>query len=254
MKPLPESHQVFYQDDFTFALIDDLNRARGLVLLQSPYLGVGRINFLRPALKNCSLRGVRVCVFARKPKHDKHESQEQFLEKLETIQAATHLLAGCGAHVNFRPQVHEKVAVIDESIFWDGSLNILSFNRSSERMTRWQSRQKVEEGIAKHQLSTCEICCAPIVSGDELCAITCRQIGLMIARRRKMLGLTQRDLANKAIMRQPRIAEVESGSDDLKVSTIMRLFGALDLSLTSVPKFLLPSLALLVEQTFSENA
>lgn len=126
-----QDHTVYLQDTFIEALIEDLNRARALVLLQSPFVALPRLAHLEPAIKGCVQRKVRVCAFVQRPKNPNMYTN-----------AALNALAGLGVHLNFREEVHEKIAIIDDLVAWDGSLNILSYKESKERMTRWIKRTK----------------------------------------------------------------------------------------------------------------
>lgn len=58
-----------------------------------------------------------------------------------------------------------------------------------------------------------------------------RQLGTIIQRTRKQLGLTQTDLANLSGLRQEMISKIETGHDGTKLSSIYALFAALDLEL-----------------------
>ncbi len=48
-------------------------------------------------------------------------------------------LTRAGARFHIRPGMHEKVAALDGSILWHGSLNILSHNDTRESMLRFES-------------------------------------------------------------------------------------------------------------------
>jgi hypothetical protein len=101
-----ESHEIFDQDTFTPAFIADLNQAKGLVLLQSPFMTVRRIDELKGAFKNCARRGVRVCVFAQEPSawHSDAENRAQ-------LEEAKQSLLSLGMHVTLRQNIHEKPSV-----------------------------------------------------------------------------------------------------------------------------------------------
>ena len=58
-----------------------------------------------------------------------------------------------------------------------------------------------------------------------------RQLGNIIQRTRKQLGLTQTDLANLSGLRQEMISKIETGHEGTKLSSIYALFAALDLEL-----------------------
>ena len=61
-------------------------------------------------------------------------------------------------HVNAIPKIHEKLVLIDESVFWEGSLNPLSYWDNTERMTGWQGVEKVRSVVTSHRLDDCFAC------------------------------------------------------------------------------------------------
>jgi hypothetical protein len=90
------SHAVFTHHSFLEAFFADLAKARGRVLIQSPYLAVWRLRKLRPSLVECVKRGVRICVFVQQPK------EEYLLEdsaRIEALNAAASVLQDMGAHL-----------------------------------------------------------------------------------------------------------------------------------------------------------
>lgn len=58
-----------------------------------------------------------------------------------------------------------------------------------------------------------------------------KQLGNVIQRTRKQLGLTQTELASLAGLRQEKVSIVESGQDGAKLSTIFSLLAALNLEI-----------------------
>lgn len=82
------------------------------------------------------------------------EEKAQANDTLSTIQ----WLSDQGVHVNLRESIHEKIAVIDNAILWEGSLNILSHKNTTERMRRIQSTLEVERALFGHRLNGCEHC------------------------------------------------------------------------------------------------
>lgn len=66
----------------------------------------------------------------------------------------------------------------------------------------------------------------------SLIARSPKQLGNLIQRTRKQLGLTQTQLANLAGLRQEKVSIVESGQDGAKLSTIFALLAALNLEIT----------------------
>lgn len=220
-------HQVFFHYNFIQALIADLEIAKARVLLQSPFIATKRFAQLKPAIEKCQRRQVRICVFLQRTR-DPNPFAEVNVDMLQYI----------GIHVTLREKVHEKLAVIDELIAYDGSLNILSFDESKERMTRWVGRDKANEIVASHALNTCESC----INRREHKLTQHELIGMNVCNRRKELGLTQLELAAKAGVSQTTISKIEAGDLDVKVSTLCKLHGVLDMKIRSAAGFKLPSI------------
>ena len=63
-------------------------------------------------------------------------------------------------------------------------------------------------------------------------ARTSRQIGTAISRQRRLLNLTQAELAAQVGLRQEAISRIEAGNDATRMSTILDVFAALGLELT----------------------
>ena len=61
-------------------------------------------------------------------------------------------LRSIGAHVVEYPSMHQKVAIIDNSIAWEGSLNILSHRDTGEQMRRFEGTSAIEEIINNLEL------------------------------------------------------------------------------------------------------
>lgn len=238
MQTIPSSHQAFNQDTFNVAFVSDLKRARASVIIQSPFLSPRRIRELAYSLKSCIKRKVRVCVIAQEPREAATHSSSEL--RSQVLQGARSMLSDLQIHLTFRPLVHEKLAIIDELIVWEGSLNILSHFNTSERMTRWLSRHKVEEVISKHHSLKCQICdhlflesLGAASQSDDYLATAARQ-------RRIRLGLSQRDLAHQVGISQNVISLFESGKRTLSLGCLRHLYQALGLRLLPVPYFAVP--------------
>lgn len=63
-----------------------------------------------------------------------------------------------------------------------------------------------------------------------------RDLSLLVARRRKELGLTQDQLAHKAGVRRATLADLERGSTSPSFATGTALLAALDLVLDAAPR------------------
>ena len=62
------------------------------------------------------------------------------------------------------------------------------------------------------------------------------QIGAIVRRQRRAVGLTQQGLAERLGVRQATVSSVEAGAGGTKLSTLLDLLAALDLELTVAPR------------------
>lgn len=67
-------------------------------------------------------------------------------------------------------------------------------------------------------------------------ARTPSQIGAALQRRRRSLGLTQAQLAERVRARQGTVSRLEAGRGDAKLSTLLDMLAALDLELVIQPR------------------
>jgi phosphatidylserine/phosphatidylglycerophosphate/cardiolipin synthase-like enzyme len=133
--------RLYDQDTFYRAFIDDLKRAKTQVIIESPFITTKRMSTLLPIFRALTKRSVQL-VINTKPL-DEHESEYEW----QAEQAITELQQ-LGAIVLFTGGHHRKLAIIDKSILYEGSLNILSQNDSCEIMRRVYSEQLANQMLA----------------------------------------------------------------------------------------------------------
>jgi phosphatidylserine/phosphatidylglycerophosphate/cardiolipin synthase-like enzyme len=107
------------------------------VIIESPFITLRRLHTLLPTLSRLTDRGVRVVVNTRDPL----EESDAFWSRETTI--AVRLLQKIGVNVLYTVGHHRKLAMIDDYILWEGSLNILSQHDSCEVMRRIVSESEV---------------------------------------------------------------------------------------------------------------
>lgn len=132
--------RLYNQDKFYVAFMRDLKSAKSRVLIESPFITVKRLCTLLPVLKRLRKKGIKVIV------NTKPLEEHDILLQDQAIQAVT-LLQEISATVLMTVGHHRKIAVIDDDILWEGSLNILSQNDSCEFMRRINSTLLVREMI-----------------------------------------------------------------------------------------------------------
>jgi len=124
------NESTFY-DTFTKDLNDSLHE----VIIESPFITYRRLAHLLPTLQKLKDRKVRVVINTRDPQE--HDDEYLRNEAHQSISSLQHL----GVQVLFTIGHHRKLAIIDRHILYEGSLNVLSQNHSSEVMRRVESTQ-----------------------------------------------------------------------------------------------------------------
>ena len=127
------SSQLFDERAFYKAFISDLKRCQKQVVIESPYLSCRRANQLAPILKKLIRKGVKVRINTRNPNHHDQNLRIQGWKVFYQFK-------DLGIKVKLCDDMrHRKLAVLDECVLWEGSLNILSQSNSREIMRRTQS-------------------------------------------------------------------------------------------------------------------
>jgi len=121
---------LFDESDFYEQFTADLANCKREVIIESPYITSSRMDYLRSAFNELMSRGVKVYIITRDPiEHEERIRYQATNEILKCKEIGINMILLQGNH-------HRKVAMIDKSILWEGSLNILSQNNSKEIMRR----------------------------------------------------------------------------------------------------------------------
>lgn len=125
-----ERSRLYNERDFYRAFVRDLKKARRRVVIDSPFITLRRACWISEILEGLAKRGVKVTIHTRHPDcHDKFMADK--------ARGGISLLRDSGARVVVSHDLsHWKLAFIDNSILWEGSLNILSQANSKEIMRR----------------------------------------------------------------------------------------------------------------------
>lgn len=131
---------LYNQDTFYSSFMRDLVRARKQVIIESPFLTLRRTNLLLPIITKLVRRGVTVIVNT-KP----FEEHDEILR--DTVHKSVSVLQNVGVQVLMTVGHHRKLAIIDDDVLWEGSLNILSQNDSCEIMRRIHSQDITKQTV-----------------------------------------------------------------------------------------------------------
>lgn len=126
------SSKLYDQDSFYNTFVKDLHQANRQVIIESPFISPKRMFSLMPVLRRLRKRGVQVIINTKPP--EEHDCQYAAY-----VAASINQMQALGITVLFTVGHHRKLAIIDERVVWEGSLNILSQNDSCEIMRRIQS-------------------------------------------------------------------------------------------------------------------
>jgi len=125
--------KLYSQDDFYPAFLKDLSKCGYEVIIESPFITSRRLNALLPTLEKLKSRKVRIIINTRDPE----TQDDEYLCK--EARRALSKLQHMGVHVLYTAKHHRKLAILDRSILYEGSLNIFSQNDSAEVMRRIES-------------------------------------------------------------------------------------------------------------------
>ncbi len=129
---------LYDQETFYRAFMKDVIHAKRRVIIESPFITFNRTEQLMPILQKLVRHGVLVIVNT-KP-FEEHDGLMQDMSR-ETVAR----LQDMGVRVIMTVGHHRKLAIVDDTILWEGSLNILSQNDSCEFMRRIHSEQATSQ-------------------------------------------------------------------------------------------------------------
>ncbi len=117
--------KTFYQ-----AFFRDLKQCKKEVIIESPFITTERMEQIKPILIHLIQNKVKVFIITRDPSEHSDGYEEQSEEAISFCEAlGVQVLLCTGNH-------HRKLAILDRTILWEGSLNILSQRHSREIMRR----------------------------------------------------------------------------------------------------------------------
>lgn len=140
------SSSLYDENTFYKAFIRDLNRCTSEVIIESPFITGNRVASLLPIFSKMRSLGIRITVNTRHPAEHDAPFETQAREAIDC-------LLSIGVQVLYTGGHHRKLSVIDRSILWEGSLNILSQNNSCEIMRRIESQDLALQMISFTKLN-----------------------------------------------------------------------------------------------------
>lgn len=129
---------IFNNTNFLPIYHNDMMNATQEAVIVSPFVTRRRALQMLPNMKATSAKRVSVVVVTR-PINTYRDKDRAALE--ETLAS----LRDAGVRIVFKPNIHQKFAVIDQIIVWYGSINLLSYGSAQESIMRLESSNIAQE-------------------------------------------------------------------------------------------------------------
>ncbi len=124
-----ENSRLYDQTMFYKQFERDLRHARTEVIIESPFITARRMTTLLPIFAKLRRHGVSIIINTRDPIEHDGDYYYQALDAVAVMQKMDITVLYTVGH-------HHKLAIIDREVFYEGSLNIMSFSNSCEIMRR----------------------------------------------------------------------------------------------------------------------
>ncbi len=125
---------IFDKSNFYPVFSNDINHAMREILIVSPFVTRRRTQQIMRNLEPALAKKVKVTVVTRPSEDFQNKDLTAWIEATQQMETAGILLV-------FKPNIHQKFAVIDQKIVWYGSINLLSYGSAEESMMRIESNK-----------------------------------------------------------------------------------------------------------------
>jgi len=234
----PPVSQALTDELFWRLFYGDLDQVVGHVVIQSAFLWDARMKKIERRIKEAITRGATVCIFIQAPSSwYKENLTDQQQEELQGFYNRCLVLQSWGVHLNLKSKVHQKIAILDGKVHYEGSLNIMSHRDTGENMRRFSIPTEADVIANLHGLDLCLICNqARIKNGTgSLEENALAKVGECIKRQRRDLGLSQGQLSARCGVERTQLSRLERLFTS-SLSVFANIIGALDLEILLVPK------------------
>lgn len=140
-RPFEATNAIFDSHNFLTVFNHDISSAKSEIVIVSPYITKRRLYQMMDILSLGINNGAKLVIITRSESDYKENDKRSFQDMIDDIR-------NTGADVIFKPDIHQKFAVIDQRIVWYGSINLLSFGNSEESIMRLDSLNIANELLA----------------------------------------------------------------------------------------------------------
>ncbi|MBK7265064.1 MAG: hypothetical protein IPI12_01760 [Ignavibacteriales bacterium] len=135
--------QSFDEKTFYNDLEIEILKCKNRLVIYSPYIGLFRTqqSFRLQMFANLRQQGVEIVIYCKGHlEQSKKKETRDLMEKWQKI----------GIKINIDDKYHQKIVLIDSSILYYGSLNVLSFWNTNESMLKIENKNIVDDMIKKY--------------------------------------------------------------------------------------------------------
>lgn len=129
---LTVSNSIFDSGKYWDVFGKDVLSAKARVIISSPYLAAKRVTWLCSGQETLSRRGVAVTVFTLPPDDYPEDGRDHHSQLIQTLKES-------GIRVVLQRNCYERYAVIDDTLVWYGSTNLLSNAKEDDSLMRLES-------------------------------------------------------------------------------------------------------------------
>lgn len=132
------TNSIFGSDNYRVAFEKDILSAAKSIVISSPFLGSKITNWLIDQADNLQTRGVWIYVISLSSDRYPEDGREHHMELLQSLR-------GAGIQILTPLHCYERFAIIDQSIVWYGSMNLLSNAKVDDNLMRITSSSIAQE-------------------------------------------------------------------------------------------------------------
>jgi superfamily I DNA and/or RNA helicase len=137
---------TFYTErNFWANFFQDLKMVKERLIILSPFVSIRRSTILMNYFRAMRSRNVEIRVYTK-------PINQQVGEMVNQAEVVIEQLRSIGIKVVERRSMHQKIAILDNTISWEGSLNILSHRDTAEHMRRLEGSSSIEEIVRNLEL------------------------------------------------------------------------------------------------------
>ncbi|MFZ3129810.1 MAG: DEAD/DEAH box helicase family protein [Desulfosporosinus sp.] len=123
---------IYNGESFLSVFDNDIVSAKKSIIIVSPYMRKGRIKQMVKILSKAVINKTSITVYTRPPKDFKETEQLSVIQNTEYLREAN-------INVEYKPNIHQQFAIVDENIVWYGSVKFLCFNSLEDSVIRLES-------------------------------------------------------------------------------------------------------------------